>query len=63
MFRNSKIIADQGLVSVIYLKGDNFLTNGEKKGSLTFCWEKNNYGFTQICLYDICILIVQFSES
>jgi hypothetical protein len=24
----------------IYLTGDNFLTNGEKKGSLTFCCEK-----------------------
>ena len=24
----------------IYLTGDNFMTNGEKMGSLTFCWEK-----------------------
>ena len=39
MFRNSKIIADQSSVAMIYLKGDNFLTNGEKEGSLTFCWE------------------------
>ena len=24
----------------IYLTGGNFLTNGEKKGSLTFYWQK-----------------------
>lgn len=29
---------------IIYLRGDSFLTNGEKQGSLTFCWENKRAG-------------------
>ena len=40
MFRISKIIARGITSSANYLKGYNFLTNGEKRGSLTFYWGK-----------------------
>ena len=40
MFRISKIECSCMVIGQIYLKGYNFLTNGEKKGSLTFYWGK-----------------------
>ena len=32
----------------IYLTGVNFLTNGEKKGSLTFYWQKSGQDIAPI---------------
>jgi hypothetical protein len=53
MFRISKIIAADSSTQAIYLKGVNYLTNGEKKGSLTFCWENKRAGLTGPALYYI----------
>ena len=37
-----KVMAEIYFELTIYLTGDNFLTNGEKTGALTFYWETKN---------------------
>jgi hypothetical protein len=37
-------MAEYSKEATIYLRGYIFLTNGEKKGSLTFCWENKRAG-------------------